>query len=432
DGDDELAKEEDIISDKTFEDLITEKNSSPQDDESYEIEDWYDYSNSDVEGHKSPESFEMHSSGHQDKSDYEVLTDVRMRETPLDQLHRAGLEEKYVIIGEEIIGSLDDDGYLRDSSEDVINDIKKHYGLEVSEQEFEHVLKIIQKFDPVAIASRNLQECLMVQLEELDIDSRTKDLCMKLINDHFEDFSLKRYEKISRSLGIGLEMVNELFDTIHKLNPVPGNLDNIPERNYVYPDFIVKKVDGEFLIELNDDFLPSLRINKKYLTLAKQKNTTIQTKEFIKSKFEAAKWFINSIISRNQTILKVMRAIVERQKKFFMSNGENLVPLYEKDIAFDINVDLSTVSRTVRNKYVQTDFGTFELKYFFSNPIHTESGEDVSSKIVKEKIKEFIGNEDKTNPLTDDKITQLMNKAGFPISRRTVAKYREAMKIPKA
>jgi RNA polymerase sigma-54 factor len=166
--------------------------------------------------------------------------------------------------------------------------------------------------------------------------------------------------------------------------------------------------------------------------MLRSKKTPRQTREFLKNKYDSAKWFMNSIISRHETMLKVMKAIVERQREFFLTNGENIKPMYEKDIAMDINMDISTVSRTVRNKYVQTDFGTYELKYFFSNPIQTQSGEDVSSKLVKDKIKEFIDKEDKTKPLSDDRIAKMMNDSGFSLARRTVAKYREAMKIPKA
>jgi RNA polymerase sigma-54 factor len=209
-------------------------------------------------------------------------------------------------------------------------------------------------------------------------------------------------------------------------------MDSLPERDYIYPDFIITKVGNQLQVELTNDYIPSIRISKRYLKMLRTKGTAKKTKEFLKNRFDSAKWFMNSIISRRETMLKVMNAIVYRQNEFFMKNGENLKPMYEKDIASDINMDISTISRTVRNKYVQTDFGIYELKYFFSNPIQTDSGEDVSSKIVKEKIREFIENEDKSKPLSDDKITVLMNETGFPIARRTVAKYREALKIPKA
>jgi RNA polymerase sigma-54 factor len=408
--------------------------SEDENEESYDLDEWYDYSDAaDTEGYKSPDEIsKSYSDRSESRTDFLLHKAYKHRETPLEQLHRSGLEEKYVIIGEEIIGSLGDDGYLHDSLEDILEDIRKQYSLDITLEDVENVLKIIQKLDPVGIGSRNLRECLSVQIEELDIDDESKELCLKLVNEYFEEFKSRHYEKLSKLLKVSMEKVNELFEIIHRLNPVPGNIDIHPERDYIYQDFIVSKTGKELTVELTDDNFPSLRMNRRYVDMLKSKTVPKQTKEFLKSRLDSAKWFLNSIVSRRETMLKVMNAIVDRQKDFFFSNGENLRPMYEKDIASDIGMDISTVSRTVRNKYVQTDFGVYELKYFFSNPIQTESGEDVSSKIVKERIREFINNEDKSKPLSDDKITQLMNDSGYPIARRTVAKYREALKIPKA
>jgi len=411
-----------------------ENETADSEEQSYDIEEWYDYSGyDDAEGYKSPEEFARGGREEtENRTDYLLNKAYKQKETPLDQLHRAGLEDKYVIIGEEIIGSLGDDGYLRDSLEDILNDVKKQFDLDITLEDVENVLKIIQTFDPVGIASRNLQECLSVQIHELDIDAESKELCLKMINENFDDFKSKHYEKIAKALKIPLEKVNTLFEIINRLNPVPGNPGSPEEKVYIYPDFVVTKTGDELLIELTDDFIPSLRISRRYIDMIRSKKTSTKAKEFLKSRLDAAKWFISSIYSRRETMMKVMKAIVDRQKEFFLKNGENLKPMFEKDIASDINMDISTVSRTVRNKYVQTDFGTFELKYFFSNPIHSESGEDVSSKMVKEKIKELINDEDKLKPLSDDKLTQLLNEAGLPIARRTASKYREALKIPKA
>jgi len=397
-------------------------------DDSYGLEEWFEYTAQESNGYKSPEASDRNTEG---KGDYEVLTEERLRETPLEQLHRSGLDEKSIIIGEEIIGSLDDDGYLRDNVDEIREDIRKHYNLEVTAEEFEQVLKIIQRFDPPGMGARNLQECLKVQLEEMELDEETRRLCITLINDYFEDFKMRRFENIANSLHIDMEGVKKLFEVIHRLNPVPGNLDNAPERNYVYPDLTVKKTDGDFTVELNDDYIPRLRINRKYLQLLKRKDTPRQTREFIRDKLQAAKWFIGCIQSRRETMLKVMKAIVNRQRKFFETNGEILKPLFEKDVASDIKMDHSTISRAVRNKYVQTDFGVFELKHFFSHGVQI-GGDDISNRMIKEKIKELIDNEDKSRPLTDDKIAGMMTEFGMPVARRTVAKYREAMRIPKA
>ena len=410
-----------------------ESASDDEKEETYDLDEWYDYSDNDTDGYKSPDEMARNQNkDRESKTEYLLNKAYKHRETPLDQLHSCGLEEKYVIIGEEIIGSLGDDGYLRDSLEDILVDLKKQYSLDITIGDVENVLKIIQKFDPIGIGSRNLQECLSVQIEELDVDDETKSLLLKLVNEYFDEFKSKHYEKLTKLLKVPLERVNELFEIIQRLNPLPGNLESVPEREYIYPDFIVTKADNELIVELTDDNFPSIRLNRRYIEMLRSKKVARQTREFLKNRLDSAKWFMNSIISRRETMLKVMNAIVDRQREFFMTNGENLKPMYEKDIASDINMDISTVSRTVRNKYVQTDFGVYELKYFFSNPIQTESGEDVSSKIVKEKIRELIDNEDKSKPLSDDKITQLVNEAGYPIARRTVAKYREAMKISKA
>lgn len=422
--------------DSEINDNLSEDGELPEKDtgeETYDIDEWYDYSDLDLDGYKSPEEFDKQKQKEiESKTEYAINRQVRLKESPLDQLYRSGLDEKYILIGEEIIGSLADDGYLRDPLEDILNDLKKSHAYEFTLEDVENVLKIIQKFDPVGIASRNLQECLSVQIEELGLDDETKHLCLEMINKHFNDFKARHFEKLSKNMNISLEKVNELFEIVHKLNPIPGHIESSPERNYIYPDFIVKVIEGEIIVELTNDYLPSLRISKKYLELYKTRKTPKQTREFLKDKLDSAKWFISSIMSRRQTMLKVMKAIVNRQRKFFLTEGENLKPMFEKDIASDIGMDVSTISRTVRNKYVQTDFGIYELRFFFSNAIQTESGEDVSSKIVKEKLRGIISNEDKIKPLSDDKITKMMAEAGFPIARRTVAKYREAMKIPKA
>lgn len=403
-------------------------------DESYDIEDWYEYSRaSDEEGYKSPEKFDREKQKEfESKTEYAINRKFRDRESPLEQLHRSGLDEIHIIIGEEILGSLGEDGYLHDSLDEIRIDIKKQSGLEVTNEEIEKVLKVIQRFDPLGLGARNLQECLTIQLEELKIDDKTRQLAIRIINELFPDFKARHYEKLSKQLGISLEEVNRIYEVIHKLNPIPGNTEFDTEKNYIYPDFIVTKAGGELRVELTDDFIPALRVNRRYFDMFKTKKTPKKTREFLKEKLDAAKWFINSIISRRETMLKVMKAIVKRQREFFITNGENLKPMYEKDIASDINMDLSTVSRTVRNKYVQTDSGVYELKYFFSNPIHTESGEDVSSKIIKQKIRELIDNEDKSKPLSDDRISLMLQDAGYQLARRTIAKYREAIKIPKA
>ncbi len=368
----------------------------------------------------------------EERTEYLINKQSRSRETPLEQVYKLGLTTQELIIAEEILGNLEDDGYLRIPLEEIAEDINEKYQFEPEPVEVENVLKIVQRLDPVGIAARNLQECLSIQLNEPgnDLNEIERTLTLKMINEYFDEFKHKHFEKLSKLLNVRMEKVKELFEIIHKLNPAPGKQDTAAD--YIIPDFIVKENNGVLSVELSGESNPGIRISKKYMEMLKDKKTQKDTKEFLKNKFESAKWFLNAIQSRKDTMLKVMNAIVTRQREFFMSHGENLKPMFEKDIAEDISMDISTISRVVRGKYVQTDFGIYELKYFFSTGLKTGSGEDVSNKIFMEKIRELIESEDKSKPLSDDKIAELMNNNGFNLARRTVAKYRENMKIPKA
>ena len=235
-----------------------------------------------------------------------------------------------------------------------------------------------------------------------------------------------------RDLNIDSELLNKVFDQILKLNPKPGTTLDTSDSFYIYPDLIITNDNGEYKIELNDRSIPSLRLNEKYNSVLESKISDKSTKEFVKDNYDRAKWFLESIRSRRETMMKVMKAILKRQKEFFDKKGKHLKPMLEKEIAEEIGMDISTISRTVRGKYVQTDFGIFELKHFFSYHIKTDKGDEISSKEVKSKIEEIIMNENPENPLTDDELTDELIKFGYKIARRTIAKYREAMKIPKA
>ncbi|MEO8512710.1 MAG: RNA polymerase factor sigma-54 [Ignavibacteria bacterium] len=368
----------------------------------------------------------------EERTEFLINKQARSRETPIEQVYKLGLPAEHLLIAEEILGNLEDDGYLRLTLEEILEDINEKYHIGSTIEDIKHVLKIVQKLDPVGIAARNLQECLSIQLNDAanDLDDTQRELCLKMINEYFEEFRHKHFEKLSKLLNVPMEKINELFEIIHKLNPAPGKQDVAAD--YINPDFIVKEDNGNLTVELTGDSGPGIRISRKYLEMLKDKKTQKDTKEFLKNKVESARWFINAIESRRETMLKVMNAIVERQKEFFCSHGENLKPMFEKDIAENISMDISTISRVVRGKYVQTDFGIFELKYFFSTGMKTQGGEDVSNKIYMVKIREMIENENKSKPLSDDKIAEIMNSDGFNLARRTVAKYRENMKIPKA
>lgn len=357
------------------------------------------------------------------------------------QLHLSDLSEKQIFIGEEIIWSLNESGYFADNSDDILLDINaKKTGTKFENDNFTlkelyETLNYIQKnFDPPGIAARNLKECIIIQIERSDADNEIKELSKELLEKYFEDLLSKKYEKISLELNIELSKVKEVFEFIQKLNPKPGSSEKSNPENYIVPDLIVKKINDNYEIFLNERYTPSIRINKAYKNLYanEKKNLDNSTKDYLLSNFNRAKWFIEAINSRRDTMLKIMEAIINKQIGFFENHGEGLKQIYEKDIAEEIRMDRSTISRAVRGKYVQTDFGIYELRTFFTTPLSTTEGEDVSSSEVKIRLKELINKENKRNPLTDQELTSKMNKMGFKMARRTVAKYRELINIPNA
>jgi RNA polymerase sigma-54 factor len=350
------------------------------------------------------------------------------------QLQLADLTDVGMTVAEEIIGNIDEDGYLTRDIESIVQDINLTHHLHLTSVQAELVLKRIQQLEPVGMGARNLQECLLLQLHAGDFDPHWKHLAQEVLEKYFDDFTKKHFQQLAKALNIPLDDVKHVLDVIGKLNPKPGEGVIGEQENYVNVDFIVHFEDGDFIITLNDKNVPPLRINKGYKELmAKRKNNGIgaDTKTFLRQKFEAAKWFIASIHQRRETMMKVMRTIVEKQRQFF-EEGEGLKPMIYKDIAEVIRMDISTISRVVNGKYVQSDYGVYELRYFFSEGISTQSGEDVSNKEVKLRIKEILESESSAKPLSDDRIAEILNEKGFNIARRTVAKYRESMMIPVA
>lgn len=365
--------------------------------------------------------------------------DSSLKENLILQLHLAPLNEKQIFIGEEIIWSLNSEGYLMDTLEDVLADIEiKKSGTKFENETFDltevnEILEYIQNnFDPKGIAAKNLQDCLCLQVKRSELKDNIIELCCSVIKNHFDDLKQRRYEKISSELNVELSEVKEVIEIIQKLDPKPGFTEGATNDNYIIPDIILKKVDNKYEIFLNDRYTPSLRISKVYKNLYTEKRKTLDkdTKDYIINNFNRAKWFIDAISSRKETLIKIMEAILQRQKNYFDDNETGLRPLYEKDVAKDIGMDTSTVSRAVRGKYVQTDFGIFELRSFFTTPLSSNDGDDVSNVEAKRILKEFIDNEDKQKPLSDEELALAMNKAGLKIARRTVAKYREAINIP--
>jgi len=344
----------------------------------------------------------------------------------LEQLNYLPLDDMENQVGEYLIWNIKDDGYLDETL--ILDNVAEIF--ECSLTNVEKVLQKIHKFDPIGVGARNLQECLLIQLESQIPQPHTSILIVK---DHFEDFKNKRYDKIMIDLDIDRDELKDILEGISKLNPKPGLGLYNTKHNYIVPDFMVEKVDDEFVVTLNDWNIPPLRISNTYKQLLRNKNKTDkETKQYIRKKIESAKWFINSIYQRKMTMLNVMRAIVERQHEFFDKGPIYIKPLIMREIAEMINMDISTVSRVANGKYVQTDHGIFELKYFFTERIQTDDGEEVSTRKVKARIAEMAEGEDPKKPLSDEKISQILTKEGFPVARRTVAKYREQLNIPVA
>lgn len=423
-------------------DSDTEDNVEASDADADDVDDynWEDFLNSseDLYGYKA----QVDTSEDDEDREIPVAARLSMAEHLKNQLPFLDLSETEELLAEQIIGSIDEDGYLRRSMESIIDDIVFNYGEMVEESDVERVLKLIQTLDPVGIASRDLRECLLVQLRARSDDVEGREAAIQMLEKAYKDFTMKHFEAIKRKLRISDEELKEAFDLVQHLNPKPGEGEFTAAQNYITPDFTVRFVDDELIVLLNSGNAPELRISKGYQSmlekLSAEKKRGAQsaidgeTKSFLKNKLESARWFINSINQRRNTMIKVMNAIVSLQEDFFKFGEGNLKPMILKDIAEMIEMDISTVSRVVNGKYVQTEFGVYELKYFFSEGLSTESGEEVSNKEVKAIIEGIIVEEDKKKPLSDQKIANMLDGKGFNIARRTVTKYREQLGIPVA
>ena len=434
---------EDEREEPTEEEGTAEEPAEAQEEKNAEDEyDWDEFLNSsdDLYGYKA----QVDKSDEEDRRELPMPARVSMAEHLMNQLTFLDLDETETLIAEQIIGSIDEDGYLRRPLVSIIDDIAFNHGILLSEEDVEAVLRRIQRLDPVGIAARDLRECLLIQLEAMSEETPGRDVAIRMLKDAYKAFTMKHFEAIKKRLNVTNEELKEAYDLIQHLNPKPGEGEFTAAQNYITPDFTVRYEDDEgFIISLNSANAPPLRISKQYqqmlrkISAEKKSGRTrnsidTETKSFLKNKLEAARWFINSINQRRQTMLKVMQAIVEIQEEFFKYGEGYLKPMILKDIAEKIHMDISTVSRVVNGKYVQTDFGVYELKYFFSEGLSTESGEDISNKEVKAIIQNIIENEDKQKPLSDQKIAKMLEEKGFKIARRTVTKYREQLGIPVA
>ncbi len=358
-----------------------------------------------------------------------------------NQLDLLALSDKDYVLGQQIIGSLDDDGYLRRPILSLIDDLAFSQNVIVEEEEVEEMLKIVQTFDPAGIGARNLQECLSIQLRKKDQNNPIIQQAQLVVENYLDEFTKKHYDKIEKQLGVNSEELKEIVNEILKLNPKPGDSGAVAGKQLqIIPDFHISNNDGVLHLTLNGRNAPELRVSRSYQEMfehyekaEKNDKKMREAVQFVKQKLDSAKWFIDAIKQRQQTLLKTMNAIMEYQYDYFLTGDDRMLkPMILKDIADKIEMDISTVSRVANSKYVQTEFGTFLLKSFFSEAIQTESGEEVSNKEVKKILEECIANEDKRKPLADEKLTEILKEKGYSIARRTVAKYREAMNIPVA
>jgi len=359
-----------------------------------------------------------------------------------DQLWMLNLDDRLHKIAEQIVGSIDDDGYLRRESASIKDDLAFRQNIDASEEEIESLVEKIQHFDPPGVCARNLQECLLLQLYRKLGDGLPVSDAILVLEKYFEEFTKKHYEKIQRGLGIDDEGLKEVINQIIKLNPKPGG--NVGEVNkaesYIVPDFFILNNAGKLELTLNSRNAPDLRISEGYRDMLKDYDRGIKKDKrqkeavlFIKQKIDAAKWFIDAIKQRQHTLSSVMGTIMEYQREFFLTGDETrLRPMILKDIAERTNLDISTISRVANSKFVQTEFGTYRLKFFFSESLSTESGEEVSTREVKKILSDMVEGESKRKPLSDERLTELLQEKGYNIARRTVAKYREQLNIPVA
>jgi RNA polymerase sigma-54 factor len=397
-----------------------------------------DYLQDDYTGYK------MHGDGQGDDEDKEIpiASDRSFMDILKDQLGYLRLDPRQRIIAEQLIGSIEGDGYIRREMESIINDLAFSQNVETTLEELEEILERIHDFDPPGIGARNLKECLLIQLHRKEDENGDVKLAIRILESSYDDFTKKHFDKIMKKLNIeDEEELKNAMAVITKLNPKPGSTsDGLVRTQYLIPDFILTNNNGKLELTLNSKNAPELRISRSYADMlqaydkSKDKDKKLkQTVTFVKQKLDSAKWFIDAIKQRQMTLLNTMQAIVNFQYDYFLTGDESkLKPMILKDIAEKISMDISTVSRVANSKSIQTEFGIFQLKYFFSEGISTDSGEDVSSREVKQSLKDMIDNEDKNKPLSDDKLEKLLNAKGYNIARRTVAKYREQMNIPVA
>lgn len=377
------------------------------------------------------------------KEDIPFSVSQSLNEFLLQQLGLRDLPEKQMKIAEYIIGNIDDDGYLRRELSAIADDLVFQAGQDVDEKEIEEVLAIIQDFDPAGVGARNLQECLLLQLNRKESTAGV-EMATRILTEYFEEFTRKHYDKIMRGLNISEAILKKAIHEIIALDPKPcsswgGSME--VAMSQVIPDFLVEAINGELILSMNNRDIPDLRISRDYAEMfqdyaGNKANQTSQMREavqFVKQKLDSAQWFIDAIRQRQETLQRTMEAIILLQRDFFLTGDDaTLRPMILKDVAERAGYDISTISRVSNSKYVQTNFGIYPLKFFFSESMQTDSGEEISTREVKKIMKEHIDSEDKRKPLTDEELTTILKEKGYVIARRTVAKYREQLDIPVA
>ena len=357
-----------------------------------------------------------------------------------EQLGYRNLTEHQYAVASFIIGSLDDDGYLRRSLDTIVDDLSFRANVETDEQEVEQMLKLIQEFEPAGVGARNLQECLLLQMKYVRKSPETEN-AVKILKNHFNEFSNKHYQKIMTRMGISQEELKAAMAKILKLNPSPGGqIDDSynDQAQQIVPDFLLEYRDGRLVLSMPRFSVPELKVNRKYAELLMEAaNSSEREKKeaasFVKKKLDSAKWFVEAIKQRHNTLQSTMQAIVDYQEDYFIEGDEtHLKPMVLKDIAEKTGFDISTISRVVNSKYIETHFGIYSLKYFFSEGLENQDGEEVSTRELKKALMECVDNENKSRPLTDDELVDEMAGKGYKVARRTIAKYRDQLGIPKA
>ncbi|WP_420147638.1 RNA polymerase factor sigma-54 [Spirosoma sp.] len=439
--------EEELEINPALEEGMDEDYDQKQDDPFDELDDYKERDDDlDIDSYIRDEDYagyKMQGDGNYSEEDRDIplATSSSLIDSLMQQFGYLNLTEEQRIIGLQLIGSIEADGYIRRSIQAIVNDLAFSQNIFTDADEVEAVLHKIQSFDPPGIAARDLQECLLLQLRRKDQNDSCVSLAIRIIEEFFDEFSRKHYDKIQRRLNISDESLKKVVDVIIRLNPKPGSVEGESGNvQYLIADFILTNNNGKLELTLNSKNAPELRISRSFADMLdtydkskKQNKSLKETVSFVKQKLDAAKWFIDAIKQRQQTLLRTMNAIVQFQYDFFLTGDESrLRPMILKDIATLIDMDVSTVSRVANSKAIQTEFGIYPLKYFFSEGIATDTGEDVSSREVKNILKELIDAEPKLHPLSDDKLEKILNDRGYNIARRTVAKYREQLNIPVA